>query len=308
LEHYSPTLTQQPPELERFWNETLAAYQRKPLNATMEKTPTPMIGVEAYHVTYEGFDDTPIHGWYLIPAFFKQEHYPCIVIYQGYSGDKGLPERYAAWLLLGYAVFAVDARGQGGETGNRLTFDTGVRKGWVSQNITHKNRCYYLALAIDSVKAVDWVAARREIDPRKIAVMGGSQGGGSALLTSALSLKVSLVIADIPNMCHLDFGMLNSIGSVTEISEYVKRYPETLDAVLNTLSYFDIMNLAYRIQVPVRMSVGLKDPICCPEMIFAAYNRIESEKHIDVFPFSGHEVGEELIRQHMRYLETWKSS
>jgi cephalosporin-C deacetylase len=106
----------------------------------------------------------------------------------------------------------------------------------------------------------------------------------------------------------MDFGMLNSTGSVTEIAEYVKRYPETLDAVLNTLSYFDLMNLAYRIQVPVRMSVGLKDSICCPEMVFAAYNRIQNEKHIDVFPFSGHEVGEELIRQHMRYLETWKSS
>ena len=55
---------------------------------------------------------------------------PCIVTFPGYTGDKGYPENYAAWLLLGYAVLAVDVRGQGGETGNQMPEAAGSAKGW----------------------------------------------------------------------------------------------------------------------------------------------------------------------------------
>lgn len=305
LHRYLPPLTNDSDTVDRFWDAVSARYGTKPLNSTIHAADSPMSGVDVYHVAYEGFDDTPIHGWYLVPAFLKQEKYPCVVIYQGYTGDKGLPERYAPWLLLGYAVFAVDPRGQGGETGNRLNYDGGGSKGWITQNITDKDRCYYLAVAVDSAKAVDWVSSRPEIDPGKIAVMGGSQGGGLALLTTAINGKVSLAIADIPNMCHMDFGIMNSTGSLTEAAEYVKRNPRQLESVLDTLSYFDIMNLAHRIRVPVHISVGLKDLVCWPETVFAAYNRMNGEKTIEVHPFSGHEVGEHQQRLTMQRLKAW---
>ncbi|WP_199614201.1 acetylxylan esterase [Paenibacillus alkalitolerans] len=308
LHNYKPPLTLEPSEADRFWDETLAAFADKPMLDEMKKVESPLKEVEAYHVSYEGFDDTPVHAWYLVPAFLKQDRYPCIVIYQGYSGDKGLPERYAAWLLLGYAVFAVDMRGQGGETGNRLNYDFGASKGWITQNILHKERCYYMALTIDSIKAVDWVSRRPEILPDKIAVMGGSQGGGTALIASALNKKASLVIADIPNLCHMDFGVMHSTGSLTEAATYIKRHPDRLEAVLLTLAHFDIMNLAHRIQIPSRVSVALKDTVCWPETVFAAYNRIEGNKHIDIHPFSGHEVSEHQLRLHMQYLDEWKRS
>lgn len=307
LHNYLPPLTIDRKDADHFWDTKLAEFADKPLNTEMKKADSPLIGVDVYEVSYEGFDDTRIRGWYLVPVILEQEKYPCIVIYQGYTCDKGLPERYAAWLLLGYAVFAVDTRGQGGETGNHLNYEAGGSKGWITQNILWKDRCYYLAMTVDAVKAVEWVYGRNEINPQKIAVIGGSQGGGLALITTALSDKVSLSIADIPNMCHMDFGIMNSTGSLTEVAEFVKRHPEQLETVLHTLSYFDIMNLALRIHVPVYMSVGLKDTVCWPETVFAAYNRISGEKGIEVHPFTGHEVGEYQQRLHMKRLKKWKN-
>ncbi|CAM2918205.1 alpha/beta fold hydrolase [Paenibacillus sediminis] len=306
LVQYAPPRTAEAAELDRFWDNVLMNFDHKPLNGSMNPYKSPLNGVDVYHVTYEGFDETPVHGWYLVPSFLNLDQYPCIVIYQGYTADRGLPERYASWLLLGYAVFAVDTRGQGGDTGNRLYSAHGTTKGWITQNITQKEQSYYMAAAIDAVKAVDWVSSRAEINPYKIAVMGGSQGGGLALLASALNTKVSLVIADIPNMCHLDFGVMHSVGSLAEVAEYVKRRPDQFDLVMHNLAFFDVMNLAYRIHCPVRMSVGLKDTVCWPESIFAAYNQIQAEKHLDVHPFSGHEVGEPQLRMHMEYLQQWK--
>jgi cephalosporin-C deacetylase len=309
LFQYRPEPTMEPDEIDRYWDAALRKFAAKPLNDTVRKEEHPFKGADVFRVAYEGYDDTPVHGWYLLPSFLQRDSYPCVVMYQGYTADSGEPERYAAWLLLGFAVFAVDTRGQGGETGSRLSFDHGVVRGWVSQNITVPERSYYMAIAIDAWKAVEWVARRPEIDSSMIAVAGGSQGGGLSLLTAALNDKVRYAIADIPNMCHMDFGVMNSTGSLSECAQFVKRYPDRLQDVLRTLAHFDIMNLGHRIRIPVRMSVGLKDMICWPETVFAAYNRIASEdKAIDVHPFCGHEVWESQTRKHMRWLDSLRST
>ncbi|MFD0682237.1 MULTISPECIES: acetylxylan esterase [unclassified Paenibacillus] len=289
LEQLNPPLTARE-DLSNYWEQTLKQFSSKPLNDSRERVLGPQAFVDAYKVSYEGFDDTPIKGWFLLPKFVPQQNLPCVVIYHGYTGGSGYPEDYSQWLLMGMAVFAVDVRGQGGETGNLLPQNYGMTKGWMTQGILDKDTCYYKAITIDSIKAVDWVHAQPEIDSSRIAIVGGSQGGGLVLITAALSDKPALAIANIPNMCHMDHGLLNSTGSLTEAAAFVARYPDKLEQVLETLSYFDILNLGERIRIPAMLSVGLKDTVCLPETVFAAYNRITSEKAIHTYPFTGHEV------------------
>ncbi|MGO4543496.1 acetylxylan esterase [Paenibacillus sp. 2TAB23] len=289
---YYPPVTMDLAELNRYWDAVLASYSDKPLEIVKELLDTPLSAVRTERLTYKGSDETPIHGLYIVPEQgLLGKKLPCVVIYQGYTGDKGLPERYAAWLLLGYAVFAVDARGQGGETGNLLTSEEGTIKGWVTQGIENIEQSYYRAITMDTVRAVDAAALQPEVDATRIAVVGGSQGGGLALLAAALNSKVSAVVADIPNMCHMDYGIMHSTGSLTEVAQYVKRYPDRLEHVLHTLAHFDMLNLAERIQAPVLMSVGWKDTVCMPETIYAVFNRINAKKELNDYPFSGHEVG-----------------
>ncbi|MEF3304305.1 acetylxylan esterase [Paenibacillus sp. GYB003] len=288
LEAYRPD-RYAPSDLESFWDETLARFADKPLNDSRRRTEPLFPWMDVDDVRYEGFDDTPIAGWFLLPKMESGRKLPCIVTFHGYTGGRGYPERYAQWLLMGYAVFAVDVRGQKGDTGNRLASAHGMAKGWISQGIMDKYNCYYRAVAIDSVKAVEWAARQPEVDPARIVVEGSSQGGGLALLTAALSDKPALAVANVPNMCHMDFGMLHSTGSLTELAQFANEFPDRLDAVLETLGYFDIMNLAERIRVPVIVSVGLKDTVCMPETVYAAYNRMTCEKEIHPYPFMGHE-------------------
>lgn len=288
LEAYRPD-SYAPDDLDSFWAETLATFADKPLNDSKVPTEPLFPWADVYDVRYEGFDDTPIAGWYMLPRMEQGKQVPCVVTYHGYSGGRGYPERYAQWLLMGYAVFAVDVRGQRGDTGNRLASSHGMARGWISQGILDKYNCYYRAVAIDSVKAVEWANRQKEVDPSRIVVEGSSQGGGLALLAAALSEKPSLAVANVPNMCRMDFGMLNSTGSLTELASFVNEFPDRLDAVLNTLGYFDMMHLAERIRVPVIVSVGLKDTVCMPETVYAAYNRLVCEKEIHPYPFMGHE-------------------
>ena len=41
------------------------------------------------YISYNGFDETRIHGWLILPVFLKQERYPCLIHYHGFTGDRG---------------------------------------------------------------------------------------------------------------------------------------------------------------------------------------------------------------------------
>lgn len=299
---YSATLTA-PSDLNEYWSRSIGHSRSKPHQAVRESIHWPNLpDAEVFRVTYFGFDETPIRGWYLLPPGGKS-NLPCIVWFHGYHGNKGIPDDFAVYLMMGIAVFAVDVRGQGGETGNYLPSSTGMISGWITQGILNKDESYYKAITIDSIRAVDWVSEQPEIDPGRIAAVGASQGGGLALITSALSGKAAVCVANVPNMCHMDYGMLYSTGSLTELSRFADVFPEHLPAIMDTLSYFDIVNLAEHIRMPLLMSVGLKDTICMPETVFAAYNRIPSaDKSIEIYPFTGHTVNRHNNQQMRNFL------
>lgn len=302
LKQYRPALTA-PSDLDEFWEKTLQSAAEKPLNATRVQTETPLRHMLAYKVEYEGFDDTRIQGWFVLPKERPAEaKLPCVVLFHGYTGSKGYPEDYAQYVAMGMAAFAIDIRGQGGETGNLLAQRYGMTRGWLTQGILDKDEFYYKAIAVDALKALEWAAEQEEIDAGRICASGGSQGGGLALLAAALSDVPAIAVAHIPNMCHMDFGILNSTSSLTEAAELLNRFPDRLDDVLHTLSYFDMMNLADRIDIPLIVTVGLKDTVTMPETIFAAYNRIRADKAIEVYPFQGHTVSGDQNRRALDFI------
>ena len=303
LHQYMPDQTA-PEDLDSFWERTVHLASQKPLNDRREQVTCLSPYMTTYKVTYEGYDQTPIHGWYILPNFVGVEarNLPCVVHYHGYHGSKSVPENYANWLMMGFAVFAMDVRGQGGETGNLLSQSYGMTKGWITQGLLAPEQSYYQAITVDALQALAWAQQQPEVDASRIYVAGASQGGGLALITSALSDIPSKVIADIPNMCHMDFGIFNSVGSLSEAASFVMTYPEHLQEVMRTLSYFDILNLTDRLTKPIFMSVGLKDPICQPETVFAVYNRITSPKEMHVYPFNGHHTSGDHFGKIIRFL------
>ncbi|WP_438432633.1 acetylxylan esterase [Gorillibacterium sp. sgz500922] len=298
LEGFLPERTAQA-DLEEFWDRTLREDKEAAWACERTRVDSPLIGAAVYDTVYTGYAGTPIHGWLLLPEQSFRKPLPCIVLYHGYTGSRELPEHHAAWLMMGYAVFAMDVRGQSGKTGNTLDQTNGMVKGWVTQNLHDKDSYYYKAITVDALRAVRFVREQPEVDADRIIVMGTSQGGGLTLMVSSLAPDlISASVASLPNMCHLDFGILNSVGSITEAADYVARHPEELDSVLTTLSYFDAMNLAHRVVKPILCTVGLKDPVCMPETVYAAYNRItEAPKEMIVYPFNGHWTGPDHMRR-----------
>ena len=77
-----PTIDEQ--VLNRFWEEALKSYGNKPLHMVSQPETTPYPYMEVSKVTYHGYDDTPIHAWYITPAKSSADEKPraCIVTFR----------------------------------------------------------------------------------------------------------------------------------------------------------------------------------------------------------------------------------
>lgn len=74
------------------------------------------------------------------------------------------------------------------------------------------------------------------------------------------------------------------------------------EAIFTKLGYIDVQHLAPRIRADVLMYTGLMDAVCPPSTQFAAYNRITSPKHMEIWPDYGHEGlpgASDMTLQHM---------
>ncbi|MFC4025102.1 acetylxylan esterase [Oceanobacillus longus] len=272
-----------------FWKRTLNEARDKPLHEKLTDLNYPIKEIQAYELTYHGFDHTPLHAHYILPKNHDGK-LPCLIIFHGYRGHKQSVSNYMKWVIQGYAVIAVDCRGQG-RSGDYSSYSSDGMGTWVTKGILDKNEYYYRKVYVDGVRAIDFAASRPEIDEQRIGLMGASMGGGITLAVAALDNRPKLAIADMPNMCDIPLAMEQKFeGSLTAVDAYLHKYPEHIESVYDNLTYFDNLNLSERISCKTRMSVGLKDLICPPMPIYGVYNQLQAPKSMEIYPFAGHDT------------------
>lgn len=278
-----------------FWAETLAITKAVPLRPLRKAVPYPFPSLQVYDIQYCGFDDTPIHGWFILPRSHNSEQsakkHPCLIHYHGYGGNRGLPCDHTVWTSMGVAVLTVDCRGQSGATGNQALTSSGSTQGVACLGILDKNEYYFRAVYMDCLKAIDFAAAQPEVDAGRIIIEGGSQGGALGMAVCSLDERPWLALLDVPSNSYLEERVRHAYGAFSSVTEYLKIHPGHTDRALETLSYFDTMNMAEQIRCPLLVSVGGQDQVCPPYCYFASYNRINAPKEICVYPYNGHEGG-----------------
>lgn len=83
--------------------------------------------------------------------------------------------------------------------------------------------------------------------------------------------------------------------SYAELVRYLAAHRHHVEQVFETLSYFDGVHLGSRATAPPLFSVALRDEVCPPPTVFAAYNHYGAEdKDIRVWHFNGHEGGGQM--------------
>ncbi len=280
------TVVRRPADFDAFWQELLEQAAQIPLNATVELVPLRCTAeAEVYLVHYDSLDGVRIAGWYCLPRE-RAGRLPAIVYMPGYVGEPAIPRES---VRLGYATFGAITRGK---LRSHHQFNPGF-PGLLTHGIADRSTYSYRGLYIDASRVIDFLLSRDEIDPARIGVTGGSQGGGLAISTAALRPEVCVAVAVAPFLCgFMDSIELTHTYPYQEIRDYLRLYPEQRAAVEETLAYFDGINFAPRVTCPIMVHFGLQDNICPAETAFAAFRALSSsDKHIYPYDGHGHDAG-----------------
>jgi cephalosporin-C deacetylase len=303
LPHYKPERREEK-DFDAFWAQTLADTAKYPLDAHFAPYAPVLDSVEVLDVSFSGYGGQRVAGWLVLPAAslrpslpaYRKGRLPCVVEFIGYGGGRSFPWDWLFWAAAGYAHFVMDSRGQGSSWSPGDTPDEGPSgpsvPGVMTRGIESPETYYYRRIMADTVRAIEAAASHPAVDPERIAVTGGSQGGGLSIAAAALSKHVRFLMPDVPFLCHYRRATeITDTDPYGEIARYLHTKRDEEERVFKTLSYFDGLNFAFRTKIPALYSVGLMDTICPPSTVYAAYNWHSGPKEIRVYPYNNHEGG-----------------
>jgi cephalosporin-C deacetylase len=273
-----PPLTKEP-DFEKFWDESRARLKKVDPQYRLIHQPELSKGeLNVYEVSMRSYGNIRVRGWYEVPK--SKGPHPVILRVPGYGGNMKPIARFKDMI-----VFSFNPRGHG----NSQEDIKGKPSNYWIRGLDDKEGYYYQGAYLDCVRAVDFLCSRKEVDPERIAVAGGSQGGGLSLSTAALDSRIHLCAPHIPFLTNWDLYFKTSHWP--EMDKWIEaKESRTWQSTLKTMSYFDTMNMAPWIECPVFMGVGLQDAICPPVTCFAVYNRVKGKKEYRVYPHAKHHV------------------
>lgn len=297
LRAYAP-IVREPSDFDRFWTDTLDTSRAASEPVAIERQPTPLTTLDVFDITFSGFAGDPVKAWLTMPRDVDGP-LPAVVEYLGYGGGRGLPVERLCWPSAGYAHLLMDTRGQGSAWGSGgATADPHgsgpAIPGFMTRGIEDPATYYYRRVFTDAVLAIDAMRSLPQVDAARVAVTGGSQGGGIALAVAGLVDGLVAAMPDVPFLCHFERAVgLTSSDPYHEIERYLAVHRRADERVFETLSYFDGVNFARRASAPALFSVALMDPICPPSTVFAAFNHYGApDRHIEVYSHNEHEGGQ----------------
>lgn len=297
LREYRPDV-RVPADFDEFWQRTLAESRAVASAPVLSPHPSPLTTLDVVDVTFSGFAGDPVKGWLTSPRG-AEGPLPLVVEFIGYGGGRGLPVERIAWASAGYAHFLMDTRGQGSTWGSGG--DTPdphgagpAASGYMTRGIDDPETYYYRRVFTDAVLAIDAMRSLDLVDSSRVAVCGGSQGGGIAIAAAGLADDVLVAMPDVPFLCHFERAVgMTEADPYQEIVRYLSVHRHSEDRVFDTLSYFDGVNLAKRSRAAALFSVALLDPICPPSTVFAAFNHFGGDdREIEVYAHNQHEGGQ----------------
>jgi cephalosporin-C deacetylase-like acetyl esterase len=186
-------------------------------------------------------------------AYYSVPHgdgpFPAILIAPGYGSVVQVPPHGRR---RGFAVLALCARGQRMSDGKYAASFPGL----LTDQITNPAEYPFRGMTADCLTAFDFLVSRPEVDPLRIGIASGPGAGDLAFLTAALRREARAVLINSPLLFRDAASRYPATSAypLEELNDYLRANPDDGEAVLKTLSLFDPIGLADRVEATVRIS------------------------------------------------------
>ena len=268
-----------PADVARFWADTIQELDRTPMNPTLEDAPElSSRDFVTYRLALDSFQGKRIRSWFSVPKDAPPVgKMPAVLAVPGYGGDKAIPIHL---VMSGFAVLTLYPRGQG-ESLQEWQLEHGTK---LTYNVTNKDDYYYRGGYMDCLRGLDFLCSRTEVDSERLGMWSRSQGGGFTLATASLDGRLRVAVAEEPFLCNYPESIKITTTPYVELSDYAAQHPEQRQAMLDTLAYFDPLNLVQDITCPTLVNIGMKDETCPYHTIMPVFEKITAPKGLHVYP------------------------
>lgn len=294
FENYKGT-TPMPIDFDEYWDRALMEMNATEMNVSMTEANFQCPNVKCYDLYYTGVGGARIYAKYLRPEKVKGK-IPAVIMFHGYSDSSGDWFDKLSFVQAGFAVFAMDCRGQGGKSEDIGSVKGTTLNGHFIRGLEDENpdKLLFRNIYLDTAELAKIAINTDIVDETQVYVNGGSQGGALALACAALEPKIKKAAVMYPFLSdfqnELETG--ETRGAYIELKEYFRRFDprhEREAQIFNKLGYIDIKNLAHRITAEVLMFTGLQDESCPAAGQYAVYNNLNCKKRHILYPEYGHE-------------------
>ena len=294
-----PTATT-PDDFMDYWNAQVADLEKVPVDAQL--TPVAVVSSDksgigsslsfnsqpiVYDITLANVNGTHVHGYFGRPK--GDGPFPAILYIPG-AGVSSASMNYALTMAAkGFLVMAISVHDLPNGQPAQFYKDqfAGPLKGYYLQGRENRDTYYFHRTVLGNIRSIDYLTSRPEWDHQHMIVNGSSQGGGMTLITTGLDPRVTAGAANVPALndhSGRDFGRPSGWPQLAPLDANGKLDPK----ILAVSRYYDAVNFARRIKVPMIFGVGLIDNTCHPTTVFSAYNVVQGPKKIDIAPLMGH--------------------
>ena len=284
-----------PADFDQFWSRALTELDGTDPQVELKPAEFKASFAECFDLYFNGVGGARIHAKYLRPKATNGPH-PAILRFHGYTSNSGDWFDKLGYPAAGYAIAAMDCRGQGGSSED-VSHVTGTTiHGHIIRGLQDgPDKLLFRQIYLDTVQLARVLISLDEIDAKRIGVTGASQGGGLSLACASLEPRVKMVapvypfLSDFRRVWEMDLAK-DAYGELTTFFRQFDPLHEHEEDIFTRLGYIDVQHLADRITGRVFFTTALMDMVCPPSTQFAAYNKIRSPKELLIYPDYGHET------------------
>ncbi len=283
-----------PADFDAFWDRGLSEMNALDPKTEFRPAPFETSFADCFDLFFDGVGGSRIHAKFWMPKRVAGKC-PAVLAFHGYSGNCGDWHSYLGYAAEGMAVAALDCRGQGGLSEDKVSVRGPTLRGHIIRGLDDApEKLAFRNIFLDTAQLAKIVMGLPEVDAARVGCTGGSQGGGLTLACASLEPRIKRAAPVVPFLCDYRrvWEMDLATGAYQELKDYFRLFDprhEREEAIFTTLGYIDAQFLAPRIRAETLMGVGLMDTICPPSTQFAAYNKIVSKKTMAIYPDFGHE-------------------
>lgn len=286
--------TQQPADFVEFWNKAKNEAQQCPMTFTTKYVPEySNEKVDCYLVKLQCYKKGQhVYGYLTRPK--AKGKYPVVLCPPG-AGVKTLkePMRHRFYAEQGFIRLEMEIHGLNPELSPETFKDLSASFGdYLLKGLDDRDNYYMKKVYLACVRAIDYLTSLDEWDGKNVIVQGGSQGGALALITAGLDSRVTLCVANHPalsDMAGYKAGRADGYPHFfTKLNDYRTDTPEKLQ----TMAYYDVVNFARQINIPVYLTWGYNDNTCPPTTSYIVYNTLTCPKEALITPINEHWVSE----------------